>query len=78
MAEYSFQISKEIVQALQDGAIYNKSGTCANLQGKYANAFLEKIVENESRVENIKLVPTDGVVYPPNRRKSTVYMRANS
>jgi hypothetical protein len=78
MAEYSFQISKEIVQALQDGAISNESGTCANLQGKYANAFLEKIAENEKGVENIKLVPTHGVVYPPNRRKSTVYMRVNS
>jgi hypothetical protein len=45
---------------------------------KVRKRFLEKIVENESGVENIKLVPTHGVVYPQNRRKTTVYMRVNS
>ena len=73
MAEFTFPVLKECVAKLQNGAVDEQ------LQGKYSDAFLNGIVENEPDTRGIiQLIPTHGVIRVGKRKKNVAFIRVNA
>jgi hypothetical protein len=74
--QYMFKVDDETVQSLVSGAI--EDGRTRKVLPRNCNVFLKRVKENEPQAGDASLRATQCVVYPPNRKQNTSYIRVHA